>query len=202
LTTLNYEPDLIVGHSAGAAIALRLVLDGHAHPKTIVSLNGALRPFPGMAGHIFPTIARALFLNPLTPAFMAWSGSKRANVEKLLNDTGSKLTSEGIDYYARLFRSSAHVAGALGMMAHWDLQPLVDDLPKLKAPLVLFAGMKDKTIDPSVADDVAARVMSTQVVRLQCLGHLAHEEQPDLIASKIYDLHKKTKSDHTTLINS
>ncbi len=51
------------GHSAGAAILARLCLDGGLAPRLLVGLNAALKPFPGMAGFIFPAMARALFLN-------------------------------------------------------------------------------------------------------------------------------------------
>ena len=42
LRTLDLSPDLVVGHSAGAAILVRLCLDGLA-PRLLVALNGALK---------------------------------------------------------------------------------------------------------------------------------------------------------------
>ena len=41
-------PDAIIGHSAGAAIALRMVRDLKRPPKAIVGLNAALENFRGM----------------------------------------------------------------------------------------------------------------------------------------------------------
>ena len=43
---LNLKPALAVGHSAGAAVALRMMLDSSIIPAAVVSLNGALLSFP------------------------------------------------------------------------------------------------------------------------------------------------------------
>src|SRR4051812_11686088 len=46
LATLGMRPIIAVGHSAGAAIAIRMALDGLIEPAAIVSVNGALLPYP------------------------------------------------------------------------------------------------------------------------------------------------------------
>ncbi|MEO1205418.1 MAG: alpha/beta fold hydrolase BchO [Pseudomonadota bacterium] len=194
LHELDFQADVLVGHSAGAAIAIRMAIDKLVAPRVIVSLNGALKPFPGMAGHVFPTIAKALFVNPFTPRVFAWSASRQTNVERLLRDTGSKLTPEGVALYARLFRSSGHVAGTLGMMANWDLNPLVSDMVKLSCDLVLVAALKDKTIDVSVAEATAKMVPHARIERLPGLGHLAHEEDPATIVRIIQDAVGRAKT--------
>ncbi len=52
LAELSFAPDLAAGHSAGAAILVRMALDGAFAPRRIVSLNGALLPFPGVTGQV------------------------------------------------------------------------------------------------------------------------------------------------------
>ncbi|MEO1282429.1 MAG: alpha/beta fold hydrolase BchO [Pseudomonadota bacterium] len=193
LGEIDVRPEVVVGHSAGAAIAIRMAIDGFVVPRVIVSLNGALKPFPGMAGHVFPTIAKALFVNPVTPWVFAWSASKHANVDRLLRDTGSKLSAEGTNLYARLFRSTGHVAGTLGMMANWDLNPLVADMGRLPCDLVLVASLKDKTIDVSVANQSAKLSDRATVERVPGLGHLAHEENPATIVRIIQLAVKRAK---------
>jgi magnesium chelatase accessory protein len=99
-------------------------------------------------------------------------------VARLLASTGSTLDARGSELYARLFRRSDHVAGALAMMANWDLGSLAADYPRLTAPLLLAYGDRDGTVPPQVSRDVAARVAGTTLVALPGLGHLAHEEDP------------------------
>ena len=74
-------------------------------------------------------MAKLLFLNPLAPRLFAWSADKAA-VANLLKGTGSKIGPRGVDLYTRLLHNPGHVAGALGMMANWDLIDLRRDLPR------------------------------------------------------------------------
>lgn len=188
IDTLDIRPDVIVGHSAGAAIALRMALDGGVAPRLIVGLNAALLPFKGMAGQVFPFLAKTLVLNPFVPRFVAWSAARRDGVDRLITDTGSTIDDTGLDLYHRLFQSSAHVGATLGMMANWDLKPLLDDLPRLKPELALIVGAGDRAVPPSDAYEVRRRLPSARVLTIPDHGHLVHEEVPDQVASLIETL--------------
>jgi magnesium chelatase accessory protein len=52
-------------------------------------------------------------------------------------------------------------------------------------PLVLMVGTNDRTVPPTDAERVRTLVPSARIVRLPELGHLAHEERPDLVAALI-----------------
>ena len=184
LGALDFQPDIMVGHSAGAAILARMCLDGLIAPKLLVSLNGAFLPFEGLAGHLFPPMARLLFLNPIAPRLFAWSADKAA-VSRLLRGMGSVIEPAGIDQYVRLFGNKTHVEGVLAMLANWDLVPLQRDLAKLKTPLALIAAAQDKAVPPETARQIQARLPGARIERLRGLGHLAHEENPALVADLI-----------------
>jgi magnesium chelatase accessory protein len=181
---LGSDPAVVVGHSAGAAILARACLDGGFAPRLLVALNGALKPFPGMAGLVFPGMARMLFLNPVTPRIFAWSAD-RAAVERLIRGTGSRLDGQGLDLYRRLFRKPAHIAGALGMMANWNLDVLDRDLAGLGLRTLLVVGGEDRAILPETAFAVRDRLPDARVELLRGLGHLAHEEAPERVADTI-----------------
>ncbi|HEY8125547.1 MAG TPA: alpha/beta fold hydrolase BchO [Methylocystis sp.] len=187
LRALDVAPEIVVGHSAGAAVSARLELDKAIAPQLIIALNGAFAPFGGLASHVLPSLAKALFLNPFATRYFAWSAD-RAAVARLLAGTGSKLDARGVDLYARLMRNPAHVEGALAMMAHWDLHALNRDLPRLCAPLALIIAANDRTVRPQSARDIAARLPTACIEEIGGLGHLAHEEAPDLHAKLIFDL--------------
>jgi magnesium chelatase accessory protein len=53
LASLDLSPALVIGHSAGAAIAVRMALDACVSPQHIVSINGALLPLGGLAVRCF-----------------------------------------------------------------------------------------------------------------------------------------------------
>lgn len=185
LQALGAAPALVVGHSAGAAILLRLSLDGRMAPKGVVSLNGALLPLRGLAGHLFSPLAKLLVALPLVPRLLARQAQDPEAVARVLKDTGSAVDPLAVELYGRLVRRPGHVAAALRMMAGWNLQPLLRDLPRLGPPLLLVVGGDDRTVPPSQARRVQLLLPSARIVRLPGLGHLAHEERPDEVAKLI-----------------
>jgi magnesium chelatase accessory protein len=179
LGELDAEPALIVGHSAGAAIAIRMALDGLVRPSGIVGIAPALLPFAGIAQHLFPTMAKLLFVNPFAPHIFASVARGPGAVERFLTrSTGSKIDARGLAAYARLFGTSAHCAGAIGMMADWDLVPLKRDLPNLAVPMLVMGGEKDVAIPVSAILESAALIPRTTIEIVPDTGHLLHEEHP------------------------
>lgn len=179
LQTLGSRPVIAVGHSAGAAILATMAIEGLGRPERIVSLNGALLPMRG-AG-LFGPLARLLFVNPLAPRIFSWRAEDIRATRRLLEGTGSRIDPAGVDFYARLFRKSGHVAATLGMMANWELDWLEGRLPRLDVPLLLVAGTRDKAVPASQARDLAGRIQAARLVEIEG-GHLMHEETPDSVA--------------------
>lgn len=187
LAAEDFAPDLVVGHSAGAAIALRLALDDTVHPDRIIALNGALTPFRGIAGVLFPPLAKLLSLNPLTGAVFARTAAAPGAARGLIEGTGSHIDAEGLRLYSRLITTPSHVSGTLAMMARWDLAPLIADLPRLHVPVTLALGLHDRAVPPASTRAVAARLRDARIVEFPDLGHLMHEEAPDRIAALILE---------------
>ncbi len=185
---LDLPPALTIGHSAGAAIALTMVQHRLAMPRAVIGLGGALLPFPGMAGKLFPALARMLFVNPLMPEIFAMRARIPGEIPSFIQrSTGSRLDPAGLALYERLMKTSGHIGGALALMAHWDLVPLEAALPTLNLPVLLAHGDRDKTIPPVTSRTVAARLPLGRALMLPGLGHLAHEEDPAGHAALISD---------------
>ena len=192
LWTLDVHPAIAAGHSAGAAILARMCLNGQIAPRSLVALNAALLPLGGVAGQMFSPLAKLLAGLPLLPALFAWRTRDRRVIERLLADTGSRLDPAGVALYARVVQLPGHAAAALGMMAQWDLRPLVADLPRLSVPLLLIVGDKDGTVPPVNSERVRAMVPGARLATLPGLGHLAHEEAPGLTAALIEQFARDT----------
>ena len=188
LRQIGVQPTLAIGHSAGAAIAVRWALDQPEGLRALIGLNAALLPLQGLAGQLFSPLARLLAANRLVPHLFAWRAAAPVRVRRLLAGTGSTLDDEGVALYGRLVADPAHVAGALSMMARWDLPALARSLPQLRSPLHLLVGERDGTVPPADAERVRALLPSTTVSRLPGLGHLAHEEQPGLVLQRVLAL--------------
>ena len=177
------KPNFVIGHSAGAAIALEL--SKSISLTGIIGINAALSKFGGIASWAFPVIAKFILLNPFVPNALAGLGRNPLRVEKLMRETGSNLTETQLSRYKALFQDRDHVEGALLMMSQWNLERLLLNLSSLKTPTLLLAGTADGTVHPSVSRTISHRITNASYAELPQLGHLADEEQPDLIFQEI-----------------
>ncbi|HBG98713.1 MAG TPA: magnesium chelatase [Rhodobacteraceae bacterium] len=182
----GWRVDTVIGHSAGAAIALQLAGDLDPAPRRVIGINAALEHFSGAAGWLFPAMAKMMAANPLTATMLSLSAT-RGMVERLLGVTGGEIDARGIDCYLHLFRMRAHVDATLAMMAQWSLAPLDARLPRLTQPVLFVTGERDTAVAPRVSEDAAARMPNAETVMLDRLGHLAHEEAPGRVLPLIRD---------------
>jgi magnesium chelatase accessory protein len=185
LAALEVEPAAIIGHSAGAAIALQLALD-HGYAGPIVGLSAALRPFPGAMAQIFPAIAKALFVNPLVPRLFTGSIDLVGGAERFMwRSTHSRIDAEGLACYRTLIKHPGHAGGALAMMANWDLPGLRTRIGNARNPMLLVHGANDPAIPLAWAREVHGWLPNARLDVLPGLGHLAHEEAPGEAAARI-----------------
>ena len=185
LEAIGVSPTLVVGHSAGAAILCRACLDGRLHPAEIISLNGALLPLSGFKHPAVTPLIRAIASSDWVSRFFARRLESPGEVSRMLAATGSTIDPRGMDLYGRLSRFPSHAGSALTMMAVWDVRPLERELPQLQVPLTLVVGSKDRMILPGEAARVQQLLPAAEVIQYADLGHLCHEERPDLIADMI-----------------
>ena len=187
LEVMGISPALAVGHSAGAAILCRMCLDRRILPGLLVSLNGALLPLPGFKHPAITPFIRPFVSSDWLSRWFAKRLEAPGEVERLLQATGSQLDARGLQLYARLVRSPAHAGAALAMMGVWDVRPLEREMASLSTPLRLIVGANDRMILPGEALRVRRLLPQAVITQLPGLGHLAHEEQPAMIAQRVVD---------------
>lgn len=190
----GWRPIAIIGHSAGAAVALRMTEMLPNPPRSVVGLNAALGPFDGFAGWLFPKLAKAMSASPFIAAIVTRLTSKRKQVEGLLKGTGSTLDADGVTLYQRLVSEPRHIEGTLGMMAQWQLDPLIERFPQLMLPVLLIASDKDKAVPARVSREAAARMQRATYLEIAGYGHLLHEEAPKLVADHVLPFLHRTST--------
>lgn len=183
--TLNIQPKAIIGHSAGAAIGLRMA-EFRPVPH-VIGLNAALGEFDGAAAFLFPILAKGLATLPFAASAITAFFSRPGTVERILTGTGSPLDPEGRAQYLRLVRDPDHVTGAFGMMADWKLQGLLNRLPQTQTQVTLIASEGDRAVPAKVSIDAAKRIPGAKLHIVPKLGHLAHEETEDGLSALILD---------------
>ncbi|MEM6415086.1 MAG: alpha/beta fold hydrolase BchO [Pseudomonadota bacterium] len=191
LKAMHISPEVVVGHSSGVAILLQMLIDRQINPRIVISLNGAVRSFPGAAGVLFPVMAKSLYYNPVAAVFFAESARDSRRVRRLLTNTGSKPSQHYIHYYQQLLQCPGHVRGALAMMAHWRLALVERALSEIETPVLYIAAGNDKAVPPKDAHWLAAETRLAKVLILPVLGHLAQEEAPSRVAAIIEDYGKE-----------
>ena len=186
LDVLAVQPTILIGHSAGAALGARMCLDGHVAPQCLVSINGAFMPLGGLAGVLFPPVAKLMASLPFAPGVVARRATDPGAIARLVRDTGSVLDEVGMALYGRIVGNPGHIEGALAMMANWDVQPLLGDLPRLRTPVRLIVADNDRAVPPAQAQRVLAMLpphAATTLIQLSGAGHIVHEEQPEAVAA-------------------
>jgi len=184
LEKLDKSPSHIVGHSAGAAIAIQLAARTQINIPT-TCINAAFGNFSGMAGIMFPYIAKLAAIAPFSSSFIAQIAQDRTRVEKLMDGTGSKLSTDQLRGYQFLFQRKEHVQGTLQLMADWNLDSFLSKLPLVQNPIQFVTGSNDKTVPSSVSKEWAKRIATAEFVEFAKYGHLIHEEAPEIIAPLI-----------------
>ncbi len=179
----GWQPEVVIGHSAGAALALQL--STLIPLRAVVGINAALGQFDGAAGFLFPLLARALSLTPFVPSVISRLWGTESKIRSLLDGTGSPLDAEGVAQYLTLVRKADHVDGTLGMMAQWRIDRLMARASQLAVRTLLLATAGDRIVPPRVSKAAAAMLPRADYLELPALGHLAHEDHAGAVAEAI-----------------
>jgi magnesium chelatase accessory protein len=171
--------DSIVGHSAGATLALSYALK-NKQPKTIVGLNPSLISLPNFYNKFV-----APFLNPIvTSSFFTAVLSDllpRTNmINSLLDSTKSVLTPEKRERYKTLFKSADHLNGSMSFMAGADIPSLLSQCKKISSQLTFIVTEDDGWIPMKQLCEVIRKdFVNPHIVEVKG-GHLFHEESEKL----------------------
>ncbi len=181
---LDVSIEVALGHSAGAALACRMALDRRIEPRLVVGLAAALVPLPWSSRWIGARWA-AWLADPSRACRLARAAAAPAAVEAVLRSTGSRLDRPSVELYRELATQPEHLQAVLCMMAHWDLEPLYDALPRLEQRVLLLAGARDRAIRLGAQRQAARRFRDATLAVVPDAGHLVHEEQPRRVSERV-----------------
>lgn len=169
--------DGIVGHSAGATLALQYSLLYPA-PKRILGLNPSLVSLPSfyhsfLAPLINP-IATSSFVSTLIADFLPYTSM----IDKLLDSTNSKLNGIQRERYKLLFKQKNHINGSLNFMAATDIPNLLAHANELTSELTFLVARQDSWVRQEELLAVIHRYFPQSTVLQEDGGHLFHEANP------------------------
>ncbi|MCX2864547.1 alpha/beta fold hydrolase [Paucibacter sp. PLA-PC-4] len=200
LAALDWQPELVAGHSAGAAVMVQMCLDGLLpQARGLLAVNGALQPLPGLMGVVAPAVAKLAARSAWLTAWVTRHAGQPRALTNLIASTGSRLDEAGVQHYRALLAQPAHVRGVLDMLASWRLEDLQARLPELRLPLWLAAGLADRTVAPVQSLELARWLPGASFHPLAGLGHLAHEEAPERVNELLMALRDETALDRAVI---
>ncbi|MEO0548453.1 MAG: alpha/beta hydrolase [Pseudomonadota bacterium] len=186
------EKAIVVGHSFGGAVALRLALDFPDLVSGLVLLAPVSHDWGGggeawynqYAGH--PVVGPAFTqLVPIVAPAQVKAG--------ISNVFSPQPAPEG--YFERsavglLFRPSQFRANALDVNAlRLEMAAQQDRYPDIDVPVVVYSGALDTVISPPLhVGKLKHQVDGLELVKLDDEGHMPHHGQADTIAAKIREL--------------
>ena len=187
LIVLNINKiNLVIGHSAGAAVAIELSIDNNLQQIAgLVGLNPSLVP---------PPISYNFFLNPwVSPlvaskgftSFLSFATQNTSLVENLLISTGSKLDFNQKKLYKKIFSQDKHVKGAVKFMASTNLLNLLGKSNDLKTKTTFIVGKEDPWVKINPLKAIIVQNFPNSKIIENTGGHLMHETYPKKISSQI-----------------
>ncbi|MBU3561786.1 MAG: alpha/beta fold hydrolase [Rhodoferax sp.] len=171
--------DSIIGHSAGATLALSYALK-NKQPKTIIGLNPSLISLPNFYNKFV-----APFLNPIvTSSFFTAVLSdllpRTSMIDSLLDSTKSVLPPEKKERYKTLFKSADHLNGSMSFMAGADIPSLLSQCKKISSRLTFIVTEDDGWIPIKQLREVIKKdFINPRIIEIKG-GHLFHEESEKL----------------------
>lgn len=182
LRVLDVRPTVMVGHSAGGALALSLASEW---PEAgIVGINAALAP-PNTLMTLLTPAVQSLAGFGIVGFLTARLAESDFVFESLMRSTGSVISREQLALYRAFATSEKHAAAVMAMFAEWNLPALAASFRAISNRVTLVFGEKDEWVPPATTALVAKALPNVEFVRLAGAGHLAHEEQPERVAEII-----------------
>ncbi|WP_396224932.1 alpha/beta fold hydrolase BchO [Gemmatimonas sp.] len=186
LTHLDEHPDLVVGHSAGVPVLLRMALDGTLVPQRIIGCCPALVPPPDWYVALLAPLVGLLVESQAVAGSAARLAATTPILKRMLESTGSPLTPAQLSRYMHLCSRPAHVHAAITMMSRWDLPSLFRDIGVLRVPVQLIAARNDRWIPLTSLRRALERIPGVELV-VEEGGHLLPEERPEVVIRLLQD---------------
>ena len=188
LNQLQVSPELIVGHSAGAAVALAMTLN--RPQRHVLGLAPSLVPPPAVYNSLVGPWLGPMVRSRPSLAIGHWLAAQAPVIDRLLASTASSISAAQKARYRRLFQSKDHLEGTLAFMAGTDLPGLLAN-PSLQAlgHVAILSAKDDPWIPAQALQDILeTRLPKAKVKWLETGGHLFHETDSNPVLAFIAEL--------------
>ncbi len=177
--------EIVVGHSAGVAIAQELFLTKAVKINQIIGINPSLVPPPRHFNIALNPLISTAITSELSLSFFSNIIKRTPIIDLLLDSTGSTLEDKQKQKYKEIFSKKKHVKGALKFMASTDLNFLLSRVDLIKCNTKFIAGKNDKWVELKKLRKIKEKYFPNATLIEITGGHLLNETHPDYIIYEI-----------------
>jgi magnesium chelatase accessory protein len=178
-------PSIVVGHSAGAPLALRFAVAASQQPKLVIALNPSFIPPPAVYTSFFGPLLGPLTRSSTLSSLLASFSPNLGMVDKLLDSTNTILPESRRVYYRKLFERSDHVRGSMNFMAAADIQKVLVEADLYQGKLICVLGNQDAWIPAKPLEKIIQDYFPAAEIMKWEGGHIMHELEPNKVAQLI-----------------
>jgi len=178
-------PSIVVGHSAGAPLALRFAVGSSKPPKLVIALNPSFIPPPAVYTSFFGPLLGPITRSSTLSSLLASLSPSLGMVDKLLDSTNTILPETRRVYYRKLFERSEHVRGSMNFMAAADIHKVLVEANLYRGKLICVLGNQDAWIPVKPLEKIILDYFpAAEIVKWEG-GHIMHELEPNKVAQLI-----------------
>ena len=180
-------PSIVVGHSAGAPLALRFAVGSSKPPKLVIALNPSFIPPPAAYTSFFGPLLGPITRSSTLSSLLASLSPSLGMVDKLLDSTNTILPETRRVYYRKLFERSEHVRGSMNFMAAADIHKVLVEANLYRGKLICVLGNQDAWIPVKPLEKIILDYFpAAEIVKWEG-GHIMHELEPNKVAQLILE---------------
>jgi magnesium chelatase accessory protein len=180
-------PSIVVGHSAGAPLAIRFAVAATKQPKLVIALNPSFIPPPPVYTSFFGPLLGPITRSSTLSSLLASLSPSLGMVDKLLDSTNTILPEARRVYYRKLFERSDHVRGSMNFMAAADIQKVLAEANLYRGKLICVLGKQDAWIPAKPLEKIIGDYFPAAEVLKWEGGHIMHELEPSKVAKLILE---------------
>jgi magnesium chelatase accessory protein len=178
-------PSIVVGHSAGAPLAIRFAVAAVQQPKLVIALNPSFIPPPPVYTTFFGPLLGPITRSSTLSSLLASLSPSLGMVDKLLDSTNTILPETRRVFYRKLFERPDHVRGSMNFMAAADIQKVLVEADLYRGKLICVLGNQDAWIPVKPLEKIIRDYFPRAEILKWEGGHIMHELEPGKVAELI-----------------
>ena len=178
-------PSIVVGHSAGAPLAIRFAVAAVQQPKLVITLNPSFIPPPPVYTTFFGPLLGPITRSSTLSSLLASLSPSLGMVDKLLDSTNTILPETRRVFYRKLFERPDHVRGSMNFMAAADIQKVLVEADLYRGKLICVLGNQDAWIPVKPLEKIIRDYFPSAEILKWEGGHIMHELEPGKVAELI-----------------